>query len=310
MTYAIVARDPHTGEIGGAVQTHFFNAGAVVLWPESGTGIIGTMAMAETAYGRLGLRLLRQGRTAQEALEQLIARDPLSAARQVAVLPVHGAPAVHTGSGCFSAAGHQLRPNVVALGNMLTNPGTWDRMADAFEAAPGPLASRLLLALEAGETAGGDIRGRQSAAIVVVKCEGDPDAGPIGTQAIVPQVDLRVDDNAEPLTELRRLLTLDGFYKQLLALLTTPGLFTGSFDAPDWPKAVSFLRTSQRLLGANPEATFWLAVLLARAGETEAAQREMSAAAGAHPPLREFARRLMAQNMLTSAHLRGLLGDD
>ena len=302
MTYAIVARDPLAGEIGGAVQTHFFNAGAVVLWPEAGTGMIATMAMAETAYGRLGLRLLREGLSADRTLGQLLARDSKSSLRQVAILGVCGAPAAHTGESCIAAAGHRLSAEVVALGNMLTHRGTWDRMTEAFESAPGPLASRLLTALEAAERAGGDIRGRQSAAIVVVKTTADPDTGEIGTDSVVPQVDLRVDDHAEPLIELRRLLTRNVFYKELLALLTTPGLFSGPFDgAADWRAAADTLRGGQQLLGENQEATFWLGVLMARAGQMDAARRYMAAAAAVHPPLREFAMRLVPQNMLTAA---------
>jgi len=289
------------------VQTHFFNAGAVVLWPEAGTGVIATMAMAETAYGRLGLRLLRQGFSAEDALNQLLKRDVMPAVRQVAVLGVRGAPAVHTGEGCISAAGHRSRPHAVALGNMLAREGTWDRMTDAFEAATGSLASRLLVALEAAEQAGGDIRGRQSAAIVVVKFAADAEAGEIGTETIVPQVDLRVDDCAEPLLELRRLLTLDTFYKELLALLTTPRLFVGPFNpAINWSAAVEVLRSGQRLLGVNQEATFWLAVLLARAGEMDTARRQMAAALAVNPPLREFAARLVPQNMLTAAQAAAL----
>jgi uncharacterized Ntn-hydrolase superfamily protein len=307
MTYAIVARDPIAGEVGGAVQTHFFNAGAVVLWPEAGTGVIATMAMAETAYGRLGLRLLRQGVSAHAALTQLLKRDTLAAVRQVAVMSARDAPAAHTGESCISAAGHRSRPDVVALGNMLAREGTWDRMTDAFEAATGPLASRLLVALETAEQVGGDIRGRQSAAIVVVKSTADPETGEIGTEGIVPQVDLRVDDSAEPLIELRRLLTLDSFYKELLALLTTPGLFVGPFDAAiNWSAAVNTLRSGQQLLGDNQEATFWLAVLLARAGEMDMARRQMTAAAAVHAPLREFAARLVPQNMLTAAQAAAL----
>ncbi len=190
---------------------------------------------------------------------------------------------------------------------MLAREGTWDRMTDAFEAATGSLASRLLTALEAGEQAGGDIRGRQSAAIVVVKSAADPEAGEIDIEGIVPQVDLRVDDSAEPLIELRRLLTLDSFYKELLALLTTPGLFVGPFNATiKWSTAVDTLRSGQRLLGDNQEAAFWLAVLLARAGEMHAARRQMAAAAVVHSPLREFAARLVPQNMLTAAQVAAL----
>jgi uncharacterized Ntn-hydrolase superfamily protein len=309
MTYAIVARDPIAGEIGGAVQTHFFNAGAVVLWPEAGTGMVATMAMAETAYGRLGLRLLRQGKSAEATLAQLLARDPKHALRQVALLGVRGTPAAYTGESCIAAAGHHLRADVVALGNMLTNAGTWDRMTEAFGSAAGSLASRLLTTLEAAEQAGGDIRGRQSAAIVVVKTAADPVAGEIGTNAVVPQVDLRVDDHAEPLIELRRLLARDVFYKELLALLTTPGLLAGPFDrSANWQAAAETLRGGQLLLGDNQEATFWLAVLLARAGQMDTARRYMAAAAAVHPPLREFAKRLVPQSMLTAAQAATLCG--
>jgi hypothetical protein len=200
-----------------------------------------------------------------------------------------------------------LRADVVALGNMLTHPGTWDRMIEAFESAPGSLASRLLTALEAAEQAGGDIRGRQSAAIVVVKTAADPDAGEIGTDTVVPQVDLRVDDHAEPLIELRRLLTRDTFYKELLALLTTPGLLAGPFDvAADWRAAADTLRSGQQLLGDNQEATFWLAVLMARAGQMDVARRYMAGAADVHPPLREFVMRLVPQNMLTAVQAAAL----
>jgi uncharacterized Ntn-hydrolase superfamily protein len=309
MTYAIVARDPVAGEIGGAVQTHFFNAGAVVLWPEAGTGIVATMAMAETAYGRLGLSLLRQGQSAEVTLAQLLARDSMRAVRQVAVLGVQGTPVAHTGKSCVAAAGHCLLSDVVALGNMLTHGGTWDRMAEAFGSARGSLASRLLTALEAAEQAGGDIRGRQSAAMVVVKTAADPVAGEIGTDGAVPQVDLRVDDHVEPLQELRRLLTRDIFYKQLLVLLTTPGLLSGRFDeSANWKEAADTLRQGQQLLGDNQEATFWLAVLLARAGQMDTARRHMAAAAAAHPPLREFAQRLVSQNMLTAGQAAALCG--
>lgn len=308
MTYTIVARDDSAGEIGGAVQTHFFNCGAVVLWPEAGTGLVATMAMAETAYGRLGLQLMRQGASAEAALTELLRRDAMRAVRQVAVLGVHGPPAVHTGAGCIPAAGHCAGTDLVALGNMLTRERTWDRMVEAFESARGALGERLLVALEAGEQAGGDIRGRQSAAIVVVKTAADPVVGEIGAAGIVPQVDLRADDSPDPLAELRRLLSLDAFYKKLLVLLTTPGLLAGTFDAAPaaWTAAAEFLRSGQQLLEENPEATFWLAVLLARAGQMEAARRQMASALAVQPRLQEFAMRLVGQSMLTAAQVAAL----
>jgi uncharacterized Ntn-hydrolase superfamily protein len=308
MTYAIVARDPISGEMGAAVQTHFFNAAGVVLWAEAGVGIVATMAMAETSYGRVGLELLRQGVAANAALAQMLQRDPGSPIRQVGVLGLAGRSAGHTGAACIPAAGHRSEEHVVALGNMLTSNATWDRMVDAFESTLGPLASRLLAAMETGERAGGDIRGMQSAGLVVVSTEPEVNWPAGETLARNSRIDLRVEDHRAPLAELRRLLELDGFYKKLLTLLATPELFSGPAAAagPALDAAIAALNGGQRLLGENPEATFWLAILLARSGRMQDARRQFEAATRVRPSLREMARRLISAGMLSTTQFDAL----
>jgi uncharacterized Ntn-hydrolase superfamily protein len=307
MTYAIVARDPAAGLIGAACQTHFFNSAAVVLWDEPDVGVVATMAIAETAYGRVGLDLLRRGTPADAALAQMLRQDAASAVRQVGVLGVRGPAAGHTGAACIPAAGHRAEEHVVALGNMLASEGTWDRMVDAFHGARGTLASRLLAAMNAGEQAGGDIRGMQSAGLVVVSA---PPAIPSEPRAFAstPRIDLHVEDNRAPLAELQRLLELDDFYKSLLALLATPGLYSGPMVASESCRgaALEILERGQRLLGDNQEATFWLAVLRLRMGQVDEARRQFAAAIDVHPPLREMARRLIGAGMLTPAQFAAL----
>jgi uncharacterized Ntn-hydrolase superfamily protein len=308
MTYAIVARDPVAGEVGAAVQSHFFNAAAVVLWPEAGTGVVGTMAIAEIAYGRFGLDLLRQGVAAETTLTRLVHKDPLASVRQVAMIGIRGRPAGYTGAACIPAAGHRSEDNVVALGNMLARAGTWDRMVETFHGAQGTLASRLLAAMQAAEEFGGDIRGVQSAGLVVVSTKSEAQSAEQGVFASAPRIDLHVEDHTAPLAELQRLLNLDSFYKELLALLAAPGLYAGAMTASQAVResAEATLAHGQRLLGENQEATFWLAVLLARAGEMGEARRQFASAVGVHPPLREMASRLVGAEMLTAAQWAAL----
>jgi uncharacterized Ntn-hydrolase superfamily protein len=199
VTYSIVARDPATGELGVAVESHFFAVGPVVPWLRPGVGAVATQAMAELSYGPLALDLLEAGRSPSRALEILTEADPGAATRQVAVVDAAGAVAVHTGECCIAEAGHRLGEGWAVQANMMTSPGVPDAMAEAFLAAGGPLADRMLAALDAAEAAGGDIRGRQSAALVVVR-------GDAGSPAWDNVCDVRVDDHPEPLVELRRLV--------------------------------------------------------------------------------------------------------
>jgi uncharacterized Ntn-hydrolase superfamily protein len=196
MTYSIVARDGQTGELGVAVQSHWFSVGPIVPWARPGVGAIATQANVEVSYGPHGLDLLEQGASASEALERLLAEDPGAGTRQVAVLDASGGVSVHTGADCMAAAGHVAGEGVSCQANIMATDTVWEAMLDTFTAASGPLRERLLAALDAAEEAGGDVRGRQSAAILIVPGRGE---------AWESLVSLRVEDHPEPLHELRRL---------------------------------------------------------------------------------------------------------
>jgi uncharacterized Ntn-hydrolase superfamily protein len=206
MTYSIVGRDAATGELGVAVQSRAFNTGAVVPWAAPGVGVVATQSYTEMSYGPLGLDLLRGGKSPHEALGELVAADEKSQYRQVAMLDAEGRVAVHVGEACIPAAGYAAGAGFSAQANMVESERVWESMAGAFERGQGPLAERLLDALDAAEAAGGDWRGRQAGGIVVVAAEGKP---------WEREVDLRVDDHPEPLAELRRLLRLLRAYQAM-----------------------------------------------------------------------------------------------
>ena len=207
-TYSIVARDPATGEMGVAVQSHWFSVGSIVTWAEAGVGAIATQSLVDPGYGVRGLALLKEGRSATEALRALVEADPQRDGRQVSIVDLQGRVATHTGPACIAAAGHEVGPQFSVQANMMVSDRIWPAMAAAFEKASGDLADRMLAALEAGEAAGGDVRGRQSAAILVVKAQssGRPWAGADHV------FDLRVEDHPQPLPELRRLVRLQRAY--------------------------------------------------------------------------------------------------
>lgn len=206
MTYSIIGRDDSTGELGVAVQSRAFGVG-LCAWARPGVGAIATQAFTERSYGPLGLDLLAAGESPEHALAQLIRADERRDFRQVAFLAADGRTAAHTGSACVPDCGHVARDGVSAQGNMLASPAVWHAAADTFAEAEGSLADRLLAALDAAEEAGGDFRGRESAVLLVVS--GDPDEKPWE-----PVVDLRVDNHAEPLRELRRLHAIAAVYKR------------------------------------------------------------------------------------------------
>ncbi len=202
-TYSIVAHDPATGEVGVAVQSHWFAVGPLVPWARSGVGAVATQSIVEPAYGPRLLDLLEAGRAPQDALDELVAADEQARFRQVAVVSAAGAVAVHTGERCVQFAGHEPGTGFAAQANMMASPSVWGAMAQAYERAPGPLARRLTAALHAAEAQGGDARGRQSCAILVA---------PAAREPWRTAVDLRVDDHPDPLAELDRLLDLRDAY--------------------------------------------------------------------------------------------------
>jgi uncharacterized Ntn-hydrolase superfamily protein len=207
-TYSIVARDAATGQMGVAVQSHWFSVGSIVTWGEAGTGVVATQSMVDPGYGPKGLDLMRSGTPAPDALARLLEGDDQREVRQVAMIDASGRVAVHTGKLCIAEAGHTSGEGFSVQANIMANARVWPAMARAFERGKGDLAERMLAALEAAEAEGGDLRGRQSAAILVVgpKSSGRPWAGADRV------LDLRVEDHPEPLKELRRLVRLQTAY--------------------------------------------------------------------------------------------------
>lgn len=206
MTFSIIARDPHTGDLGIAVQSKFLAVGAVVPWARADVGAIATQSWANTSYGPRGLELLANGFSAEVTLDQLLAGDEGRASRQVGIIGAKGPPVTYTGNKCFSWAGGKTGADYACQGNILVSEETVLEMARAFELATGPLSDRLLTALKAGQAAGGDSRGQQSAALLVVR----QNSGYSGFNDRM--VDLRVDDHPQPIQELQRLLQLHKLY--------------------------------------------------------------------------------------------------
>lgn len=206
-TFSIVARDPANGDVGVAVQSKFLAVGSAVPWAQAGVGAVATQSFVNTAFGPEGLRLMAAGWTAAEAMKQLLALDHEAGQRQVLLLDAAGRAAAFTGEGCFPWAGHIIGEGYACGGNILVGEDTVEAMARTFEAASGTLAERMVSALQAGQAAGGDRRGQQSAALLVVRTGG----GYAGRND--RYIDLRVDDHLEPITELRRLLDLHWLYR-------------------------------------------------------------------------------------------------
>ncbi len=227
-TFSIVARDPATGQMGVAVQSHWFAVGQIVTWAEAGVGAVATQSFVDPSYGPLGLELMRAGKSAPEALRALLNADASRNVRQVAFVDADGKIAVWTGAKDIQSAGHAIAPNSLqqeaisggtfststgfsAEANLMSNDNIWPAMAKAYQEATGDLADRMLAALDAAQAVGGDIRGRQSAAILIVEGKRQP------TPWMGRIFDLRVDDAAEPLKELRRLVALQRAYNHMNA---------------------------------------------------------------------------------------------
>jgi uncharacterized Ntn-hydrolase superfamily protein len=263
MTYSLVARDPDTGQLGVAVQTRSFAVGAAVPWAEAGVGAIATQSFTERSYGPLGLHLLRAGRTSEEALAGLVTADPQEEVRQVGVVDATGRGAAHTGELCIKEAGHLVRDGFTVQANMMASADVWPAMAEAYERAAGSFPQRLLAALDAAEAAGGDFRGRQTAAMLVV--EEQTSGRPWDDRVI----DVRVDDHQDPLTELRRLVTLAEGYRRLNRL-------SGDVS-PDEVEAA-------RAAGVADDHLEWFVVTAAwRAGDLELARRQLEPLVARNP---------------------------
>jgi uncharacterized Ntn-hydrolase superfamily protein len=257
-TFSIVARDPVTGDVGVAVQSHWFSVGSVVTWAEAGVGAVATQSFVEPSYGPKGLALMKQGVAPAAALKQLLAADEHPEVRQVAFVDIQGRAAAHTGAQCIPGAGHHVGDGYTTEANLMMTNEVPDAMAKAFEAATGPLAERMLAALEGAQAVGGDVRGKQSAAILVVR--GKPSSKPWTDRL----VDLRIEDHAEPVKEMRRLLTLHRAYE--LMNRGDDAVAVGKMD-----DALASYGGAATMVPDNDEFVFWTAVTLASKGRTDEA---------------------------------------
>lgn len=284
-TYSIVARDPATGQLGVAVQSHWFSVGSIVSWAESGVGAVATQSFVDPAYGPGGLERMRGGESAPEALAALVAADEGREVRQVAMIDANGRVDAWTGANCIPAAGHQVGDNFSVQANLMGRETVWPAMAAAFEESDGDLAERLLRAMEAAEAEGGDIRGRQSAAILVVRGE------PSGEAWRDRLFDLRVDDHPDALGELRRLVTLQRAYRHMNA--GDVALETGDREA-----ALREYGAARALVPGHHEMTFWHAVALVNMERVEDALPLFAFAFSDENDWRELVRRLPAVGLL------------
>lgn len=295
-TYSIVARDPVTGDLGVAVQSHWFQVGASVPWAESGVGAVATQSFINIDYGPLGLALLKKGLSAQQALDQLVADDPQREVRQVAIVDTKGRVATWTGANCIAEAGHQQGAEFSVQANMMLKDTVWPAMARAYEESSGDLAGRMLAALEAAQAEGGDIRGRQSAALIVVKAESS--GKPWGDVI----VNLRVDDSPEPLVELARLLHLHRAYTEM-------NRGDDAMAEGDTPGALAHYSEAANLVPEYPEIPFWQAVTLFASGKHDEAQPIFEQVFEAEPRWRELVRRLPAAGLLPPEGVAAILGE-
>ncbi|HEV7199698.1 MAG TPA: DUF1028 domain-containing protein [Candidatus Limnocylindria bacterium] len=276
MTYSIVARDPATGRFGIAVQSHYLGVGPVVPWLEAGVGAIATQAQVDISFGPIGLELLRNGRTAEQTVAALLASDPTPQVRQLGVVDGEGHAFAHTGTDTIPAAGHLIGEGFTVQGNLLERDTCWPAMKTAYESATAeglPFSERLLRAMEAAEGEGGDVRGRQSSAIMIVE----------GTLQPVPWkgrvLDARVDDHPDPVPELRRLVDL---YEAYDLLDPEKG---GVSEAEGYAEA-------RRRAPEAYELVFWMGIEHAKRGEIDDARRELAIAFAADARWRTTLRHL------------------
>jgi uncharacterized Ntn-hydrolase superfamily protein len=266
MTYSIVARDPQTGRFGVAVQSHFLGVGSTVPWLEAGVGAVATQASVNISFGPIGLELLRAGRSADEVVVALTASDQQAQVRQLGVVDARGRAAAHTGADCIPACGHLVGDGFTVQGNLLERDSCWPAMAAAYESAlaeGAPFVERLLRAMEAAEKEGGDVRGRQSAAIMVVSADLQQAAwrGRL--------MDMRIEDHPDPVPELRRIVTMQLAYD----MLDDEGdAARAGRGAPDR------YQLARQMAPDAYELVFWRGVELATAGDVEAGRRELQIA--------------------------------
>jgi uncharacterized Ntn-hydrolase superfamily protein len=286
-TFSIVARDSVTGEMAVGVQSHWFNVGISVPWAEAGVGAIATQSFIDKSYGWLGLRLLKQGLSAAEVLDSLTQADPGRDVRQVAVVDNKGNIAAYTGKGCIQYASHITGNQFSVQSNMMLGDQVCISMARAYKNAAGkPLAERVLAALDAAQAAGGDIRGKQSAALILVP--GKASGKPWNDRSI----DVRVDDNAFPLVELNRLYKVQVAYEHM----NNGDLAT---EKNDMAKAMQEYGSAMKMFPDNLEMQYWTAITLANNKEIDKAIQILKKVFAKDPNWKTLTRRLPEVNLLT-----------
>ena len=286
-TFSIVARDAKTGEMAVGVQSHWFSVGTAVPWGEAGVGVVATQSFVNKSYGPKGLALIKAGKTAPEALQELLAQDEGREVRQVAMIDTNGNVNAHTGKNCIDYASQIVGKNFSVQSNMMLNNKVCPGMAKAFEASEGkPLAERILIALQAAQAVGGDIRGKQSAAILVVAGKS---TGQIWTDRLI---DLRVDDNDLPLVEMERLLKLFRAYEHM----DKGDLAT---EKNDMKLAMEEYGAAMKMFPKNLEMQYWTAITLANNKKVKEAGIMLQKIYKQDANWRELTKRLTKVNLLT-----------
>ena len=285
-TFSIVARDTVTGEMGVAVQSHWFSVGTSVVWGKAGVGVVATQSFVNPSFGPRGLSLLENGLTPKMAVETLLELDEGREVRQLAILDVNGNVEAYTGKNCIDAAGHLVGDNFSVQANLMDKNTVWPAMAEAFKNAKGTLAERMLAAMEAAQLEGGDIRGKQSAAILVVKAKSN------GNNWEDNVVDLRVEDNENPLKEMHRLLTIHTAYD----FMNKGDL---AVEVGDNILAKQHYMKAQQLNPDNLEMKYWYAVTLANNSELNEAKAIFKNIFKQNSKWKELTPRLVKPKLLT-----------
>ena len=284
-TYSIVALDAETGELGVAVQSHWFSVGFLVPWVKAGVGAVATQSFVKVDYGPDGLELMESGMSAKDALKSLTNQDEAEAVRQVAMIDINGNVAAHTGERCIVFANHVVGKNYSVQANMMENSTVPKAMAVAFENSSGDLADRMMAALEAAEKEGGDIRGKQSAAMVIMSGE------PTGIEWKDTKMSLRIEDHPTPLKELKRLIRIHRAYQH-----ANKGDYYMELNQID--NALTEYNKASKYYPENPELPYWSAVALVNGGRINEALPIFKAVFKSNPNLKKMTPRLIKSGLL------------
>lgn len=284
-TYSIVAYDKESNQMGVAVQSHYFGVGSIVTWAKPGVGAVATQSIVEVSYGPLGLSLMEAGKTAVQALRGLLAADPSSDVRQVAMVDANGIVSAHTGANCIAEAGDHIGEHYSTQANIMLKNTVWDAMGKAYEKTDGEFVDRLLAALDAAQSEGGDLRGKQSAALIIVSID------PIGNVYLDRPYDLRVEDSSEPLKELRRLVYVAKAYNHVSR--------GDDYAAEEkFDEALEEYKLGMQMLPDNVELRFWYATTLVMVDKVKESLPEFKWVFKREPIWRKLVPRLSASGFL------------